>query len=80
MLRVIGQPRDRIFDEKIRGLEIRVDDNLALAWMEYAFFLGEEFSHCGVDLFQLVRTTEGWRIIGLADTRRREPCPPPAEW
>lgn len=68
----VSAPHDQVFDERVRDLEIRVDDNLAVAWMGYDFYLGDRHSHCGVNLFQLVRTTDGWRIIGLADTRRRE--------
>jgi hypothetical protein len=44
--------------------------------MEYRFYVGERFSHCGVDSFHLVRTADGWRIVDLADTRRREGCTP----
>ena len=31
-------------------------------------------SHCGTDAFQLLRTTEGWRIVALADTYQAEGC------
>ncbi len=70
----VGSPRTEVWDERIWNVEARVDDNLATAWMDYAFFLGERFSHCGVNAFQLFRTAEGWRIIQIADTRRREGC------
>lgn len=74
----VGAPHDKVYDERVWDLEIRVDGDLAVAWMPYAFYLGDQFSHCGVDLFQLVRTADGWRIIELADTRRREGCSPPS--
>jgi hypothetical protein len=44
-------------------------------WTRYAFYAGEQFSHCGVDAIQLGWTVDGWRIVALADTRRREGCP-----
>jgi hypothetical protein len=31
----------------------------------------EKYSHCGVDVFMLVKTADGWKISTLADTRRK---------
>ena len=70
----VGTPHDEVWDEHIWDVEIRVDDNLASAWMQYGFYLGENFSHCGVNSFQLFRTDEGWKTIYLVDTRRRQGC------
>jgi Putative lumazine-binding len=64
-VRAVGSPHDE---------EVRIDGPLATVWTEYSFFAGARFSHCGVDAFQLARTGEGWRIIALTDTRRREGC------
>jgi hypothetical protein len=64
------------FDERLRNPVVKLDGGLASVWAEYAFYVGERFSHCGVDSFQLVRTPEGWRIIHIADTRRKEGCTP----
>ncbi len=76
----VGTPHDEVWDERIWNVQVRVDGNLATAWMDYAFYLGERFSHCGVNAFQLFRGPEGWRIIQIADTRRREGCQtPPGE-
>ena len=70
----VGTPHDKIYDEKIWSYKIRVDDNLASAWTDYSFFLGEQFSHCGVNAFHLVNTADGWKISHITDTRRRENC------
>lgn len=70
-VRAVGSPHEQAWDERIDGLEIRVDDPLATAWMNYRFHLGEGFSHCGVNAFQFIRTAEGWRVIQITDTRRR---------
>lgn len=63
-----------VLDERLYELEVQVADNLAYVWTEYSLFVGGHFSHCGVDLFDLVRTADGWRIIQVADTRRQEGC------
>jgi hypothetical protein len=65
-----------LLDEQLRNPIVHVDGGLASVWTEYSFYIDGRMSHCGVDLFHLVRTPEGWRIIDLADTRRRDGCPP----
>lgn len=75
----VGTPREEVWDEKIWEVEIRIDGSLATAWMNYAFYLDGERSHCGVNAFQLFQGEEGWQIIQLTDTRRHEPCEEPPE-
>ena len=53
---------------------MEIDGNLAQVWTKYAFFLGEDFDHCGVDAFQLFNDGDGWKIFQLVDTRHREGC------
>ena len=61
-------------DETLHGPEVRIDGNLATVWTFYTLHVGDRFSHCGVDAFQLVRGSVGWKIIQVADTRRPEGC------
>lgn len=75
----VGTPHEEVWDERIWDAEVNVDGTLATAWMQYAFYAGEEFSHCGVDAFQLFRGEDGWKIFHIADTRRREGCDTPEE-
>ena len=70
-----GAPAGLVLDERLYGTEVRVSDGLASVWTEYDFYAGPRFSHCGVDALHLARTADGWRIVALADTRRREGCP-----
>lgn len=60
-----------VYDEQISDLQIQVDEGLATAWMNYSFYMGDEFSHCGVNAFQYVLTDEGWKILHVTDTRRK---------
>lgn len=69
-IRAVGTPHDAAWDERISGMEVRVDEPLATAWMGYQFYVGETFSHCGVNAFQLFRGADGWKIIQITDTRR----------
>jgi len=70
----IASPHDKIYDEPIWNTEIKIDGLLAQVWTDYAFYLGDAFSHCGVDAFQLFKTKGGWKIFHLTDTRRRDNC------
>lgn len=70
----VGSPHEKVWDERIWDTEVRIDDRLATVWTQYAFFLGPDLSHCGVDAFQLFRAEDGWKIFQIADTRRREGC------
>ncbi|HEX8392282.1 MAG TPA: nuclear transport factor 2 family protein [Longimicrobium sp.] len=71
-VRAVGTPHEQVWDERISNVEIRVDGELATAWMNYAFYLGDRFSHCGVNAFQFVRTGQGWKVVQIIDTRRRQ--------
>jgi hypothetical protein len=72
--RAVGSPRAEVWDERIRSSEVRIDGRLASAWIGYDFYLGDTFSHCGVNAFQLFRGSDGWRVFQLTDTRRRVGC------
>jgi hypothetical protein len=78
-LNAVGTPHDAVWDERIWNLKIEKDDNLAHAWMEYAFYAGGQFSHCGVNAMQLVKMDGNWKIVHLIDTRRKEKCNIPDE-
>lgn len=70
----VGSPHEEIWDERLGDPEVRVDGRLATVWVPYAFYLGDDFSHCGVDALQLFQGPAGWKIFQIADTRRREEC------
>jgi hypothetical protein len=65
------------WNERIYDPEVRIDGNLATVWTFYTFHVGDQFSHCGVNAIQLAWTGDGWKIIHITDTRRREGCDPP---
>ncbi|SHF09027.1 nuclear transport factor 2 family protein [Flavisolibacter ginsengisoli] len=73
-IHLIARPHSVIYDERITFDVIKVDNELAIAWTPYKFYLGEKFSHCGVDSYQLVKIKGVWKIQYLIDTRRKEKC------
>ena len=63
-------------DERITFETIRIDGPLASVWTPYHFYFNGQFSHCGVNSFQLIRFKDGWKIQYLIDTRRKQGCKP----
>src|SRR5215210_3157392 len=47
----VARPHAEVYDERISFDVIRIDGDLAMAWASYKFYIGEKFSHCGVDSF-----------------------------
>jgi len=74
-IKAVGAPHKQMWDERITYGDIKIDGNLASVWAPYKFYLGTEFSHCGVDVFQLMKTKSGWKIIYLVDNTRKDNCP-----
>jgi hypothetical protein len=78
-LKAVGTPHQDVWSEEYWNLKILIDGDFASAWCNYAFYLNNNFSHCGVDAFHFVRTKTGWKIFHLADTRRKDKCVIPPE-
>lgn len=61
-------------DERITFESVLIDDNLASVFTPYEFYYKGNFSHCGVNSFQMVKQNGSWKIQYLIDTRRKENC------
>ena len=61
-------------DERIVFDMVKIDGVLASVWTPYSFYYKGNFSHCGVNSFQLIKTDKGWKIQYLIDTRRKSGC------
>lgn len=70
----IGTMPKNAADERITYDVVKVDGPLAIAWTPYQFYYNGQFSHCGVNSFQLVRLNGQWKIQYLIDTRRKQGC------
>ena len=71
---IANKPADQKWDERLLDFKIQVDGNMANAWTPYEFWYNGEFSHCGVNSFQLFNDNGQWKIIYLIDTRRKKGC------
>ena len=70
----IGTPHAAVYDERIVFGSIKIDGPLASVWTSYKFYVGDSFSHCGVNFFQLANTGDSWKIIHVAYTVRQDNC------
>ncbi|RCR68035.1 nuclear transport factor 2 family protein [Larkinella punicea] len=71
----VGKQKPGALDERLSAYEVRIDAELAIAWTPYVFYFNGQKSHCGVNVFTLVKLNGGWKIQAIIDTRRREGCP-----
>ncbi len=64
-----AQPGD--LDERLTGMDVRIDGDLATVWTLYEFIYKGKQNHCGADSFALVRIAGAWKIQNIIDTRRK---------
>lgn len=60
--------------ERMWEPEVMIHREIALVWTAYDFHNDGKFSHCGMDLFQLVRTGGDWKITGGSYTVEPNGC------
>ena len=49
---------------------------VAQVWAPYDFHVNGVFSHCGIDIFSLLKTAEGWQIASIAYSVKQQGCAP----
>ena len=60
----------------ISNPEVRIHGTIATVSTPYDFHRDGKFTHCGTDVFSLVKTAEGWKIAGAMWTIQRVGCAP----
>ena len=66
----------RIIKERMRpaGTKVMIHKQIAMVWAPYDLWVDDRFSHCGVDVFTLIKSTKGWKIASIAYTLETEGC------
>ncbi|MCH2323530.1 MAG: nuclear transport factor 2 family protein [Pseudomonadales bacterium] len=62
--------KERSWDETVL-----IQGNIAVVWTPYDFHVDGEFSHCGIDSFQLIKQDGQWLISNSSWTLETENCP-----
>lgn len=74
-IKSVGTKRAGVqLDERLSGYDIKIDGDMATVWTPYSFFVNNNFSHCGVNAFTLIRQNDSWKILSITDTRRKTDC------
>lgn len=68
----VGKPGKEAIEERIHDPLIKVDNDLAVVWAPFDLYVDGKVSHCGTDLFNLVRQDGEWRIASVTDTSRND--------
>ena len=65
-----------VVTEKMREKDVKVEvhKRIAMVWAPYDLWIDKKFSHCGVDVFTLLKTKEGWKIVTIAFTVEPNGC------
>lgn len=66
----------QVIKERMREAitEVKIHNNIAMVWAPYDLWVNEKFSHCGVDVFTLIKNCVGWKIASVSYTVEREGC------
>jgi ketosteroid isomerase-like protein len=62
--------------ERMWNPEVHVSGPIATLAARYDFHLDGKFTHCGTDIFTLVKTADGWKISGGIYTVEPTGCEP----
>ena len=73
-LNAFGNKQGNTWREDVSNIKVDIDGDFAQAWFDYQFYLNDKLNHCGVDAFQMIRVNTEWKIVHLADTRRKDNC------
>ena len=66
--KMISEAKGAEFVEKMSNKEVKINGDLGTVSGRYTFYVGDKFSHCGTNTFNLVKTEQGWKIANAAST------------
>ena len=69
----IGE-RNNTLIERFWDPQILLHDRMAIVWTPYDFYVDGEFSHCGIDNFNFLKTDQGWKITGIVFSMEPDNC------
>ncbi|HRH38111.1 MAG TPA: nuclear transport factor 2 family protein [Flavobacteriales bacterium] len=75
-LNKLAQGKERFVERYWKSEVTFHNASIATASMEYDFHVDGTFSHCGTDVFELVKGPEGWLISSVSFTMMTEGCVP----
>ena len=67
---------DQIIKERMRkeSTVVKVEGNIGMVWAPYDLWVNSAFSHCGVDVFTMIKSSTGWKIASISYTIEKVRC------
>ncbi len=65
-------------DETMSNIRIDSDGDVGQVWFDYNFVRGSYKENWGKESWQMVRTSDGWKIAGVVWSQELNPTPPPS--
>lgn len=67
---------NRIIRERMRkdSTVVKIEGRIAMVWAPYDLWVNDTFSHCGIDVFTLIKTAAGWKIATISYTMEKAGC------
>lgn len=67
---------ENIVKERMREKEIKVEihKRIATVWAPYDLWINDKFSHCGIDVFIMLKGNKGWKIGTISFSIEKEGC------
>lgn len=65
-------PLDGVIERGFRP-DVRINGPVAIVWYPYDLYLKGAWSHCGVDIFTLIKNEGRWRIATMAWSAEQPP-------
>lgn len=67
-------PKQMDYEEKILDYKVEENGLLATVTTPYIFYYNGNISHCGTNVFNLVKIDGSWKMLFLMDSRSKEEC------
>jgi len=71
----IASLKSQLVERFTKAPAVSIHGTIANVWGEYEFLRDGKFGHCGVDSFNLLKTSDGWRVATILDTEETTGCP-----
>ncbi|PCI74078.1 MAG: hypothetical protein COB20_15530 [SAR86 cluster bacterium] len=62
---------ERFWDERVF-----INERMAVFWASYDFWVNGSFTHCGTDVFDLIKIDGEWKLGSMMYTIEKTGCPP----
>lgn len=74
LTKLIGAFDKSFYDEITPSYNITIKGDLAIVIADCKYYIQKNFSHCGMNVFQIIKTNDGWKIFHISDTRKTKGC------